>query len=96
MFVLEKERKIKEGMLMMGLKTSTYWLSWILVQTILVLILSLVMTLMLHFGAILDKIDPILLFLLLVFYGISTIGISALISPFFKKEKVFYLNFCKE
>ena len=89
MFVLEKERKIKEWMLMMGLRMSAYWLSWILVQTIIMVIISLVMTLLLHFAAIIENTNPLIVFILISLFGLSTISISALISPFFKKEKVF-------
>jgi ATP-binding cassette subfamily A (ABC1) protein 5 len=92
MFVLEKERKIKEGMLMMGLRLSAYWFSWIMIEGILVFFLSVIITTITYFSKIIDNINPLIIFLLVFLFGISMIGISALISPFFKKEKVTSLS----
>jgi len=88
MFVLEKERKIKEGMLMMGLRMSAYWISWIIIQAMIVFLLSIIVTSVIFFAKIIDNINPLIIFLMLFLFGTSMIGVSAFISPFFKKEKV--------
>ncbi|XP_054155382.1 cholesterol transporter ABCA5-like [Oppia nitens] len=86
MFVLEKERKIKEGMFMMGLNMSAYWISWVIVQTLFVILISLVVTLIVYFAKILT-VNPVVMFIMMFLFGTSMICVAALISPFFKKEK---------
>lgn len=88
LFVMEKEKKIKDSMFMMGLRSSAFWLSWILVQGLLVFVLTLIITLVSSFSGLLSNINPLITFLLTFLFGMTTVMIAFLLSPFFKKEKV--------
>lgn len=43
--VLEKEKKIREGMKIMGLKDSSFYLSWIIFYALIYLVVSIIVTL---------------------------------------------------
>ena len=46
----EKESKSREGMKMMGLKDSTYFLSWMTTYTVVIFAMSLLITIMVSFN----------------------------------------------
>lgn len=74
----EKESKSREGMKMMGLKDSSYFLSWFVFYTTIVLFMALVMTGMLSINVFYNS-NKFLVFLLAFFYGLSLFGFSVVI-----------------
>ncbi|CAN7984948.1 unnamed protein product, partial [Ixodes hexagonus] len=86
--VLEKERKIKEGMLMMGMMPSAYWTAWFLIEALVVLNVSFVMTLMVYLLHILPNTDIIIVFVISLLYGLTIVMFSFMATPFFNKSKV--------
>ncbi|XP_065570568.1 ABC-type organic anion transporter ABCA8-like [Artemia franciscana] len=84
----EKEKKIKEGMKMMGLRDSVFWLSWFLIYFLLVLFLATVSTLVLFSIGVFQNTDYGLLFLLFILYGLSVISLGFVITAFFDKARV--------
>jgi ATP-binding cassette subfamily A (ABC1) protein 3 len=68
----EKESKAREGMKMMGLKDSTYYLAWIIFNTTIILIISLIVTLIEY--KVLNKCNFFLLFILNFLFGLSFLG----------------------
>jgi len=74
----EKESKSREGMKMMGLKDSSYFLSWWVFFTILVIIMSTLITVMVSINVFALS-SKALVFLLAFFYGISLFGYSLII-----------------
>jgi ATP-binding cassette subfamily A (ABC1) protein 3 len=74
----EKESKSREGMKMMGLKDSSYFLSWWVFFTILVVIMATLITLMVSINVFALS-SKALVFLLAFFYGISLFGYSLII-----------------
>ena len=86
--VTEKEKKIKEGMLMMGLRTSAFWLSWFLTYALTILISTIVVTIIAAVASLYRASNPFIIFLLLFFYGLSIVTFSFMLTPFFNKATV--------
>lgn len=74
----EKESKSREGMKMMGLKDSSYFLSWLVFYGTIVLFMALVMTGMLSINVFSNS-NKFLIFILGFFYGLSLFGFSVVI-----------------
>lgn len=74
----EKESKSREGMKMMGLKDSSYFLSWIAFYGTIVLFMSLVITAILSINVFFNS-NKFFVFLLAFFYGMSLFGFSVCI-----------------
>ncbi|XP_052780875.1 phospholipid-transporting ATPase ABCA3-like isoform X2 [Mya arenaria] len=86
----EKEKKLKEAMKMMGLKTSMYWLSWFFKNLVYLLAVVIVYTLLLNIkvgerGKIINYTHPTLFFVFLLLYIIATIAFAFMVSAFFSK-----------
>ncbi|XP_054155627.1 cholesterol transporter ABCA5-like [Oppia nitens] len=86
MFVVEKQRKIKEAMFMMGLTMTVYWVGWITVQSIIICILSAIITAILYIAGTLT-INPVIIFLLMFMFGTTLTIMAAIWSPLFNKEE---------
>lgn len=74
----EKESKSREGMKMMGLKDSTYFLSWFTTFAIVVFVMSLLITVICSFVTFRQS-NKLLLFFLAFIYGISLFGFAVVI-----------------
>ncbi|XP_062612170.1 cholesterol transporter ABCA5-like [Saccostrea cucullata] len=85
--VNDKEKKIKEGMKMMGLRDSAYWASWACVYFILITIVTAVVTLIAYVAQFYKNSNMFFFFLILEFYGMSLITFAWLITPFFQKAQ---------
>ncbi|KAK6171363.1 hypothetical protein SNE40_019569 [Patella caerulea] len=86
--VAEKEKKIREGMKMMGLKDVVFWLSWSLIYAALILLVTIIVIIIAYASNFLPNSNIFLLFLMLFLYGLSIINLAFLLTPFFKKAKV--------
>uniref|UniRef100_UPI00358EF626 phospholipid-transporting ATPase ABCA3-like isoform X2 n=1 Tax=Myxine glutinosa TaxID=7769 RepID=UPI00358EF626 len=91
--VLEKERKQKEYMKMMGLCNWLHWTAWFLhfflfttISVLLVTILFCVKTGV--NGAVLNHSDPTLIFVFLLFFMVATISFSFMLSTFFNRASL--------
>ena len=73
--VSEKESRARESMKMMGLKDSSYWLSWFVYYLLLVTTISIVTTIVLSSGNVIKYSDGFLSFLYLWLFGLSLFGI---------------------
>lgn len=74
----EKESKSREGMKMMGLKDGSYFLSWLVFFSVIIVFMSGVITIMVSFN-VFPQSDKFLIFVLSLFYGMSLFGVSVLI-----------------
>jgi hypothetical protein len=74
----EKESKSREGMKMMGLKDSAYFLSWWVFFVILVIIMSTIITAMVSINVFAQS-SKVLVFALAFFYGLSLFGFSLIV-----------------
>lgn len=86
--VEEKEKRIKEGMKMMGLRDSVYWLSWFTIYGGYVILLSVICIIILPLARVFVHVNVFLLFLLFLLYGCSSIVFALMLTPFFNKAKV--------
>nr|XP_049698966.1 cholesterol transporter ABCA5 [Helicoverpa armigera] len=88
MFVVgEKEKKIREGMRIMGLKDSVYWGSWFLIYAVFVTILSIVSTVLLFTLKVFQHSSYILIFLLMLLFGFTIITFAFMLTPFFDRAR---------
>ncbi|XP_075983489.1 cholesterol transporter ABCA5-like isoform X2 [Anticarsia gemmatalis] len=88
MFVVgEKEKKIREGMRIMGLKDSVYWGSWFLIYAVFVTVLSVVSTVLLFTLKVFQHSSYILIFLLMLLFGFTIITFAFMLTPFFDKAR---------
>ena len=82
----EKERKIKEGMVMMGMSESAFYTSWLLTYFILFLVLSLINSALLKIY-IFTFSDYFVIFLIQLLYTLSLMFHGLLITVFFSRSK---------
>ncbi|XP_015126948.1 ATP-binding cassette sub-family A member 5 [Diachasma alloeum] len=87
LIVGEKENKIKEGMKIMGLKDSVFWMSWFIIYSIFVLVLSAVAVVLLFTLQMFQHTHFLPIFLLVVLYSFSVIMFAFMITPFFDKSR---------
>lgn len=85
--VQEKELKIKENLIMMGIHPSIFWVSWLIIYSIMIFIISLIITLFFFFGHIFKGNALVVLFFSIFLYGLSCCNISFLFSTVFNKTK---------
>ncbi|KAJ8921257.1 hypothetical protein NQ315_013729 [Exocentrus adspersus] len=87
LIVGEKENKIKEGMKIMGLKDSVFWLSWFIIYGIFVFFLTIVCCVLLFTLRVFQNTNFILIFLLVLLYSLTIIMFGFMITPFFDKSR---------
>ncbi|XP_035731949.1 ABC transporter A family member 1-like isoform X2 [Vespa mandarinia] len=87
LIVGEKENRIKEGMKIMGLKDSVFWMSWFIIYSIFVLLLSAVGVVLLFTLQMFQHTHFLPIFLLVVLYSFSIIMFAFMITPFFDKSR---------
>ena len=85
--VNDKEKKIKEGMKMMGLRDSAYWASWAALYLMLITVVTIVITIIAYAAQFYKNSNMFLFFLILELYGMSLITFSWILTPFFQKAQ---------
>ncbi|XP_063149515.1 cholesterol transporter ABCA5-like [Candoia aspera] len=85
--VAEKEKKLKEFLMIMGLHDTAFWLSWVLLYTSLIFVMSLLMSIIATFSSLFPKSSSFVIFLLFFLYGISSVFFAFMLTPLFKKSK---------
>ena len=86
--VNDKENRTKEIMMMMGLHSSAYWLSWITYYFAVYTVISIAITIIVTTMGVFSYSNGGLIFLYLWLYSMSCIAFSILISVFFSKAKI--------
>ncbi|RDD36392.1 ATP-binding cassette sub-family A member 5 [Trichoplax sp. H2] len=86
--VTEKEKKIKEGMMMMGLRTAAFWLSWFITYALTILLCTIFVTAIAMASSLYITSNPFLIFMIIFLYGLSIITFSFMLTPFFNKATV--------
>uniref|UniRef100_A0AAR5Q584 ABC transporter domain-containing protein n=1 Tax=Dendroctonus ponderosae TaxID=77166 RepID=A0AAR5Q584_DENPD len=87
LIVGEKEQKIKEGMRIMGLYDSVFWLSWFIIYAIFVLLLTIICCTLLFALNIFTNTCFIMVFMLIFMYCLSIIMFGFMLTPFFDKSR---------
>uniref|UniRef100_A0A0A9YQ97 ABC transporter A family member 1 n=1 Tax=Lygus hesperus TaxID=30085 RepID=A0A0A9YQ97_LYGHE len=85
--VIEKELRIREAMLIMGVSESVMYSAWLIIYAIQFLFVSLVMTIILAVTS-LKGCNFGFIFLSIYFFTLSTITLSGLIATFFTKARL--------
>eukprot|EP01062_Namystynia_karyoxenos_P054875 TRINITY_DN4545_c1_g2_i1.p1 TRINITY_DN4545_c1_g2~~TRINITY_DN4545_c1_g2_i1.p1 ORF type:complete len:2056 (+),score=688.77 TRINITY_DN4545_c1_g2_i1:111-6278(+) len=85
--VMEKELRLREGMLIMGLSKSAFYLSHFVSYFILLSVSCIVITLMAA-GTFMHNSSAVLIFLMFELFGISVVALCLLISVFFSKSRI--------
>lgn len=85
--VEEKELRLREGTMVMGLGKLAFYFSWIFTYVVQVFVSTVLITVVVKAG--LNKqSDPVLIFVLYFLFGVSTILLAALLSSFFSKSRI--------
>jgi len=85
--VKEKEDGIKDGLLMAGTHPTLFWLSWLILYTVICFVISLVVTIIFQFTGTFTNVNFIIMLLALLLYGLSCCNFAFVISTFFNKTK---------
>uniref|UniRef100_A0A673HB38 ABC transporter domain-containing protein n=1 Tax=Sinocyclocheilus rhinocerous TaxID=307959 RepID=A0A673HB38_9TELE len=86
--VQEKEARLKETVRMMGLKSSTYWLSWAISSTLPLAVSAALLTVILKYGKVLRYSDPSVIFVFLLVFCMATVMQCFFISVFFSRANL--------
>ncbi|XP_068164948.1 phospholipid-transporting ATPase ABCA1-like [Antennarius striatus] len=86
--VAEKEARLKETVLIMGLRSAIYWLSWAVSCGAPLAVSALLLALVLKYGKVLQYSDPSVIFVFLLVFCLATITQCFLISVFFSKANL--------
>jgi ATP-binding cassette subfamily A (ABC1) protein 5 len=85
--VQEKEKGIRDGLLMAGTHPTVFWLSWLILYIVVCFLISLFVAVFFHFTGTFSNCNPIILFLSVLLYGVSCCSLGFVFSTFFKKTK---------
>lgn len=85
--VAEKEKRLKEFLKIMGLHDTAFWLSWVLLYTSLIFLMSLLMAVIATASSLFPQSSSIVIFLLFFLYGLSSVFFALMLTPLFKKSK---------
>ncbi|KAM5213439.1 cholesterol transporter ABCA5 isoform 2-T4 [Hipposideros larvatus] len=85
--VAEKEKKLKEFLKIMGLHDTAFWLSWVLLYTSLIFLMSLLMAVIATASSLFPQSSCVVIFLLFFLYGLSSVFFALMLTPLFKNSK---------
>jgi len=85
--VQEKEKGIRDGLLMAGTHPTVFWLSWLSVYIAVVFVISLFVAVFFYITKTFSNCNVIILFLVVFLYGVSCCSLGFVFSTFFKKTK---------
>lgn len=86
--VYEKEKRLKEVMKMMGLTDAVHWWAWFITAGVQMTLTVVTLTLMLYFGRVLPHSNPVIVFLFLESFALSSVAFSFLISSLYSRAKL--------
>uniref|UniRef100_A0A3P9L2N4 P-type phospholipid transporter n=1 Tax=Oryzias latipes TaxID=8090 RepID=A0A3P9L2N4_ORYLA len=84
----DKESRLKETVRIMGLRGEVYWSTWLLTCLLPMAISSVLLTIIIKYGKVLQYSDPSVVFIFLLVFCLSTISECFLISVFFSKANL--------
>ncbi|KAF4012943.1 hypothetical protein G4228_003028 [Cervus hanglu yarkandensis] len=85
--VAEKEKKLKEFLKIMGLHDTAFWLSWVLLYSSFIFLMSLLMAVIATASSLFPQSSCFVIFLLFFLYGLSSVFFALMLTPLFKKSK---------
>ncbi|XP_042305633.1 cholesterol transporter ABCA5-like [Sceloporus undulatus] len=84
--VTEKEKKMKEFLMVMGLQDTAFWLSWVLLYASLIFVMSLLMSVIATYSSLFPQSSSFVIFLLFFLYGLSSVSFAFMLTSIFKKS----------
>ncbi|ORX45952.1 hypothetical protein BCR36DRAFT_372441 [Piromyces finnis] len=87
LLVIEKETKIKESLVIIGLKKSSFWVSWAITYGIIILFTSIIVTAVMIFSELFVYIHWSVLIISIVIFGLSCCSISFILSTLINKSR---------
>jgi len=87
LLVIEKETKIKESLIIVGLKKSFFWASWSVIYAIVILLTAIIVTVIIVFFEYFLYVHWSVLLITMIVYGLDCCCISFILSTFIKKSK---------
>ncbi|XP_037043268.1 ATP-binding cassette sub-family A member 9-like [Bradysia coprophila] len=87
LIVGEKENHIKEGLKIMGLRDSVFWLAWFIIYGVFVFFLTGVSVVLLFSLGVFQYTNYLPVFVLILLYSFSVILIGFMITPFFDNSR---------
>ena len=85
--VEEKEERIKETLLILGVRGWAHWLSWFITSLVVFLIITATVSFTLT-GTVLKKSNDVYIFLYILLFSTSTIGFCFTVASFFSRAKL--------
>ncbi|ORX51393.1 hypothetical protein BCR36DRAFT_411859 [Piromyces finnis] len=85
--VIEKESRIKESLVIIGLKRSTFWISWGIIYGVIVIITSIIVTTAMYISNLFIHVHWSITIFILITYGLTCCCISFILSTLLKKSK---------
>jgi len=85
--VKEKEKNVKDGLIMAGVHPTVFWLSWEIIYAIIVLVVSIVIVIFFLITGTFANVNPLILFVALVLYGLSCCSFGFMFTTFFRKSR---------
>eukprot|EP00732_Lithocolla_globosa_P000734 Lithocolla_globosa_v1_NODE_274_length_4708_cov_55.871481.p1 type:complete len:1149 gc:universal NODE_274_length_4708_cov_55.871481:873-4319(+) len=86
--VFEKEKKIKEACMMMGMNEMAFFLGWLAFYAVFMLGTCLMSTILIVSAGVLPNANFLLIFLLVYAFCLTLVTYSFMVSPFFNKSKI--------
>ncbi|CAI8057993.1 ATP-binding cassette sub-family A member 3 [Geodia barretti] len=86
--VLEKETRIRESMLMMGLKQWVLWTTWFIKQFLFLFVSSLIVAILLKYGQVFPKSNVLLLLLFFTLFATASISWGFFMSVWFSSARL--------
>uniref|UniRef100_A0AAQ5XM51 ABC transporter domain-containing protein n=1 Tax=Amphiprion ocellaris TaxID=80972 RepID=A0AAQ5XM51_AMPOC len=86
--VSEKEARLKETVMIMGLRSGIYWLSWAVSSVLPLVVSAILLTVLLKYGKVLQYSDPSVIFVFLLVFCLATVTECFFISVFFSKANL--------
>ncbi|GLH01026.1 Probable multidrug resistance-associated protein lethal(2)03659 [Gryllus bimaculatus] len=87
LIVGEKEKKIIEGMKIMGLRDSVFWLSWFIIYGLFVLVIAVVAIILIASLEVFKHSNLFLIFILIYLFSLTIVMMAFMIAPFFSKGR---------
>ncbi|XP_060598294.1 ATP-binding cassette sub-family A member 2-like [Ruditapes philippinarum] len=75
-------------MKMMGLSDSVHWWAWFITAAVQMTVTVVTLTLMLYYGSVLSHSNPVIVFMFLEMFALSSIAFSFLIDSMFSRAKL--------
>ncbi|ORX51160.1 hypothetical protein BCR32DRAFT_150114, partial [Anaeromyces robustus] len=85
--VIEKESKIKESLIIIGLRKSSFWISWSIIYAIIIVISSVLVTFAMRYFKLFIYVHWSVVLVSLLIYGMSCCCIAFILSTLIKKSK---------